>query len=85
MTTADYSAAATQFLWHIAGAWQWESITGYDNTKTQLLGHINGAWNLKTVAEWLNLLPGYIAANNQSIGHDASGPTEWQDDTTVCP
>lgn len=33
----------------------------------------------------LRMLPSYTAANDQSIGHDAAGGIEWQDDTSDCP
>lgn len=74
------NTAATQLMIHTDGSWQWKTITGYSAAATQLIGHISGTWHAKTIAEWLNLLAGYVAGNDQTIGHDASGATEWQDD-----
>lgn len=55
-------------------------VSGYNGATTQLLGHTSGTFQFKTVAEWINTLAGYSSGSDQSIGHDASGATEWQND-----
>lgn len=45
--------------------------------KTNEGNYLDGTIN---VADLLNALSGYAAAGNQSIGHDASGATQWQSD-----
>lgn len=62
-----------------------DGIGGWVASSNQILGHTTAGTPVwRTVAEWLNLLPGYNASNNQSIGHDAAGATMWQDDK-ACP
>lgn len=77
---ADFSAAAAcQICFaHFANVWKAKTLTGYDDEKTQLFGHVDDVWQAKTIAEWLNLLPGYVAGDEQEIGHDENGPTEWR-------
>lgn len=64
---------------------QADTMDNWLPSTTQILGKNDTLPTWKTIAQWLNLLPGYVAGNNQSIGHDASGATVWQDDTTTCP
>lgn len=42
--------------------------------------YTSAGWTYKTPTQYLALLTGYNGSNDQSIGHDASGTPEWQDD-----
>lgn len=54
---------------------------GYDADEIQVpYKPANGKLTLETLVELLKLLPGWNADNPQSIGHDAAGDPEWQDD-----
>lgn len=84
-TAEDYAeSGSAQVFLNDNGTWKWKTLTGYDTGTTQLFGHISGTWHAKTIAEWINLLSGYVGGNDQSIGHDGGGATLWQDDEE-CP
>jgi hypothetical protein len=62
-----------------------KTLPQYDAAKKQVLTHDAGTVEWNDVDDVLNWLAGYVAGNLQSIGHDVSGDTEWQDDDDACP
>lgn len=93
---ADYSAGATQLLGHVTGTIAFDTVSdwletlpGWDATKVQLLlndgGNDGNEMRWLELKEVLKLLTGWTAGDLQSIGHDAAGDPEWQDDDDACP
>lgn len=98
---ADYDSAEDMLIGHESGATtkpvvmyktvaDWiKTLPNWDATKVQIL--INDGGNDGAELRWielkegLKLLTGWNSNNNQSIGHDASGNPEWQNDSTECP
>lgn len=62
-----------------------KTLTGYSATGVFIPVLIDDACELITLEELLKLLTGWSAGGLQSIGHDAAGDPEWQDDDDVCP
>lgn len=89
-TCTGYNGAAKQLLGHDNGAWAFKAdtrptavtvdTTGASLRVTLTLADGTSINGTLAIASLLNALAGYVAGNDQSIGHDASGSTEWQDD-----
>lgn len=90
-SATGYNAANKQLPRNNAGAWEWVAdtrpaslvldTTGNSLRLTITLQDATTISGTIAVRDILNVLQGYTAANDQSIGHDdSSGVTEWQDD-----
>lgn len=91
-TTSGYNDAAgvKQLLRHVGPNWEWVADTRpasialttdvHDLKLTMTLEDGTSLTATIHVKDVLNALEGYIIGNNQSIGHDGAGSTEWQDD-----
>lgn len=98
---ASYDSAKNMLVGHAAGdtakpvveyktVVDWlETIPDWDATKVQLLlndgGNDGNEMRWLELKEVLKLLTGWTAGDLQSIGHDAAGDPEWQDDDDACP
>lgn len=60
-------------------------LPGFDGSKKQVATQDNGPSEWNEVADVLDWLSGRNGSNDQSIGADASGDPEWQDDSSECP
>jgi hypothetical protein len=65
--------------------WILKGYPDFDASKKMLLTSDANTVEWNEIATVLNWLAGYVAGNIQSIGHDASDVTEWQDDSDACP
>lgn len=98
---ANYDSTKNMLVGHAAGdtskpvveyktVVDWlETIPDWDATKVQLLlndgGNDGNEMRWLELKEVLKLLAGWTAGDLQSIGHDAAGDPEWQDDDDACP
>ncbi len=93
---ADYDVAENMLIGHEAGdstnpvvcfktVEDWlKTLPGYD-THRVLVSDETGIVKWYTVNEMLDMLTGRNDTVDQSIGADATGSPEWQDDTDECP
>ena len=90
MLIGHESGATTKpvVMYKTVAAWI-KTLPNWDATKVQIL--INDGGNDGAELRWielkegLKLLTGWDSNADQSIGHDAAGDPEWQNDSTECP
>jgi hypothetical protein len=65
----------------VTGLYDLRMLPGFVDDEVILPGFDVGTnAELLTIEEWINKLSGYSSGVNQSIGHDSSDVTEWQND-----
>lgn len=74
------SGSDPKLRWFIDASAQTGYATPTNDATALIMVLTSTGWELKTPAQFLALLTGYNGSNDQSIGHDASGTPEWQDD-----